>query len=213
MNLKICGMKYKENILEVAAKLQPDYLGFVFHKESSRFFEGNIPNLPESIKKIGVFVDISMASILEKIEQHGLHLIQLHGSESPKFCEAMCDAKAVSVSHKNIKIIKAFSISKNFNFDQLKAYEDVSDYFLFDTLGKFPGGNGHSFNWEALKHYPSKKPYFLSGGIGLDKIADLNEFLQKEESQYCHAIDINSQFEMEPGLKDVEKLIEFKSQL
>jgi phosphoribosylanthranilate isomerase len=100
-----------------------------------------------------------------------------------------------------------------FNFNQLEPYESVCDYYLFDTKGKLPGGNGYTFNWDVLKKYPSSKPYFLSGGIGLNEIETLKEFLKMPESQYCYAIDINSQFEVEAGLKDIEKLKKFKSEL
>ena len=84
------------------------------------------------------------------------------------------------------------------------------NYFLFDTKGKLPGGNGYTFNWDVLKDYPSTKPYFLSGGIGLEEMDNVLSFLQREESKYCHAIDINSKFEIKPGLKAIEKLEEFK---
>ena len=100
-----------------------------------------------------------------------------------------------------------------FDFSVLTPYEDVCDYYLFDTKGKLPGGNGYTFNWEVLKNYPSTKPYFLSGGIGLDEVKTIKDFLQKKESQYCYAIDVNSKFEIEPGLKDVKKLKEFKNKV
>ena len=90
-------------------------------------------------------------------------------------------------------------------------YEDVCDYFLFDTKGKLPGGNGYLFDWSVLNNYPSTKPFFLSGGIGLDQIDKLREFQNSEASKYCYAIDVNSKFEIEAGLKDIQKLKEFKN--
>jgi phosphoribosylanthranilate isomerase len=204
MKLKVCGMKYQENISEVA-QLQPEYLGFIFYEKSSRFFDGVIPKLPESIKKVGVFVDEKVEVISGKIEKHNLSVIQLHGHESPEICRLLKSTGA--------EVIKVFSIKNTFEFSVLTPYEDVCDYYLFDTKGKLPGGNGYTFNWEVLKNYPSTKPYFLSGGIGLDAMETIKEFLQKPESQYCHAIDVNSKFEIEAGLKDIEKLKEFKSQL
>lgn len=197
-------MNYEENISEVA-QLQPDYLGFIFYEKSSRFFDGVIPELPESIKKVGVFVDERVEVISAKIDKHHLSVIQLHGYESPETCRLLQTTGA--------KVIKVFSIKDTFDFAVLTPYEDVCDYYLFDTKGKLPGGNGYTFNWNVLKNYPSTKPYFLSGGIGLDDIDSIKEFLQKPESQYCYAIDVNSKFEIEAGLKDVEKLKEFKSQL
>jgi len=216
MKLKVCGMKY--NTKEVAS-LQPDYLGFIFWEPSGRYFEGKIPQLPQGIRKVGVFVDASISEVLEKIEKYNLWGVQLHSNENPEYCEelnAKCHAELVeaqSKNHQEIKIIKVFSIQDEFDFSVLQPFEEVCDYYLFDTKGKLPGGNGYSFNWEVLKDYPSTKPYFLSGGIGLEEIDSIQEFLKKPESKYCHVIDVNSKFELEPGLKDVEKLKKFKEVL
>ena len=87
------------------------------------------------------------------------------------------------------------------------------DYFLFDTKGKLPDGNGTKFNWEILKKYQLDKPYFLSGGIGLDDVSSIKKFLKTPASKYCFALDVNSQFEIEAGLKNKEKLQQFKTQL
>ena len=106
-----------------------------------------------------------------------------------------------------------FSIKDTFDFSVLEPYEEVCDYFLFDTKGKLPGGNGYTFNWSVLEQYPSTKPYFLSGGIGLDQVENLKQFQESNASKYCYAIDINSKFEIEPGLKNIKLLKEFKSQI
>lgn len=204
MKLKVCGMKYKDNI-ETVANLQPDYLGFIFYEKSSRYFEGSIPELPESIKKVGVFVNASIEFILEKIETHHLQVVQLHGNESVKFCQ--------NLKREHIQIIKVFSIQEYFDFSELKPFENVCDYFLFDTKGKLPGGNGYCFNWTILNDYPSTKPFFLSGGIGRDEIENLKAFEKIKASKYCHAIDVNSKFEIEPGLKNNEELEKFKHEL
>ena len=217
MKLKVCGMKYRDNIQQVA-QLQPDYLGFIFYEKSSRYFDGEI-HIPElkNIKKVGVFVNESIDEVLFKIKKYELDAVQLHGDEPPEYCKSLrqfCHAELVSASHhQTIEIIKVFSIKDSFNFKTLKPYEDIVDYYLFDTKGKLPGGNGYTFDWEVLKDYPYQKPYFLSGGIGLDEVENITSFLQTQESKYCYAIDINSKFEIEPGLKNIEKLIEFKSQL
>lgn len=205
MKLKVCGMKYQDNIEHVAA-LQPDYLGFIFYKQSARNFDLEyIPKISKSIKKVGVFVDASLDFIQEKIEKHNLNAIQLHGTESPEFCDAL--------KNKNIEIIKVFSIKDEFNFEILKPYENVVDYFLFDTKGKLPGGNGYTFNWDVLMDYPSNKPFFLSGGIGIDEVEKIKAFKNSEASKYCYALDVNSKFEIEPGLKNIELLKEFKNKL
>lgn len=204
MKLKVCGMKYHDNI-EAVANLQPDYLGFIFHKESPRNFDGLNPELPKSIQKVGVFVDEKVEYIVQQIEKHNLSVIQLHGHESPEICRLLKSTKA--------KVIKVFSIKDEFDFSVLTPYEDVCDYYLFDTKGKLPGGNGYTFNWDVLIDYPSTKSFFLSGGIGLDQVKNLKRFEKSEASKYCYAIDVNSKFEIEAGLKNIKKLKELKSQL
>jgi len=201
-------MKY--NIGEVA-DLQPDYLGFIFWKPSKRFFDGSIPKLRRTTGKVGVFVDANIDEILDRTNTYGLNAIQLHGNESPEFCAKL--KEQFKEQKIKIDILKVFSIKDSFDFAQLSPYEKSSDFFLFDTKGKLPGGNGYQFNWQVLKGYPSKKPYFLSGGIGLEELDNVLEFLQKEESKYCHAIDVNSRFEISPGLKDIDKLKKFKNRL
>ncbi|KAB1157627.1 phosphoribosylanthranilate isomerase [Flavobacterium luteum] len=199
MKLKICGMKYPKNILEVS-ELLPDYMGFIFWDKSSRFFDGVMPDLPKSIQKVGVFVDATLNEIVSKIKKYNLNLIQLHGNESVEFCE--------NLKKESIPIIKVFSLNDDFNFKVLKPYEGVCDYFLFDTKGKLPGGNGIAFNWEVLKKYPSTKPFFLSGGIGIEEIASVKQLLKTNLP--IHTIDINSKFEIEPGLKNIQLLKDFK---
>lgn len=199
MKLKICGMKYPENILEVS-ELLPDYMGFIFWEKSSRFFDGNMPELPKSIQKVGVFVDATLDEIISKIKKYNLNLIQLHGKESITFCE--------SLKNEKIKIIKVFSVNDDFDFSILEPFETVCDYFLFDTKGKLPGGNGTVFDWNLLKKYPSKKPFFLSGGIGIEEIASVKQLLKTNLP--IHTIDINSKFEIEPGLKNMQLLKDFK---
>lgn len=230
MKLKICGLTRN---LQKVAQLHPDYLGFNFWAPSSRYFKGEIPQLPQGIKKVGIFVDAPLEKVLEKITQHQLHGIQLHGQESPQYCQALRLAtdyrntfgtaahnaltslqKLESTTkdppqHMALDLIKAFAIKDHFDFSALQAYEKVCNYFLFDTKGKLPGGNGYTFDWSVLKAYPFTKPYFLSGGIGLDHVSRLLAFLQQPEAQHCHAIDINSKFELEPGHKDVDKLKNF----
>ncbi|RLD27139.1 MAG: phosphoribosylanthranilate isomerase [Bacteroidetes bacterium] len=204
MKLKVCGMKYQDNINQVAA-LQPNYLGFIFYEKSSRYFNDNIPKISNSIKKIGVFVDADLNEVIEKINKYNLQAVQLHGNESPEFCK--------SLQSKDVEIIKVFSIKDEFNFAVLKPYETVCDYYLFDTKGKLPGGNGYTFNWSVLNNYPSTKPFFLSGGIGLEEMESVLSFLRKQESRYCYAIDVNSKFEIEPGLKNIKKLDNFMNQI
>lgn len=204
MKLKVCGMKYQDNILDIAA-LQPDYLGFIFHEPSPRNFENTMPKISDSIKKVGVFVDEKIEFISRQIEKYQLDAVQLHGHESPEICRILKSS--------SVEVIKVFSIKDDFDFSVLEPYENVCDYFLFDTKGKLPGGNGYTFNWNALKEYLSSKPFFLSGGIGLNELDKIQEFKKSDVSKYCYAIDVNSRFEMEPGLKNIEKVKEFKNLL
>ncbi|NKI28079.1 phosphoribosylanthranilate isomerase [Arenibacter sp. 6A1] len=206
MKLKVCGMKYHDNMLAVA-NLQPDYMGYIFWEPSSRYFNGSMPKIPDNIKKVGVFVDTSLSDIIKTIATYDLQAVQLHGKESPDFC------KALGATAQGIEIIKVFSIKDDFDFQLLTPYEKVCDYFLFDTKGKLPGGNGYTFSWEVLQSYPSTKPYFLSGGIGLEEAGKVADFLSRPESEYCYAIDVNSKFEIKPGEKDIALLKAFKQNI
>lgn len=199
--LKICGMKH--NITEVA-ELQPDYLGFIFYDKSPRFFDAEeIPQLPEGIKKVGVFVDEKISKVIELTEKYSLDIIQLHGNESKEY---VLDLQWYLVFSKTL-VWKVFSIDDNFDFNQLSIFENKVDKFLFDTKGKTKGGNGFAFNWEILKNYTLKKPFILSGGIGLDQVDSLKELLKTDLPIY--GIDVNSKFEIEPGLKNVAALKKF----
>ena len=231
MKLKICGMKYEDNIQAVST-LQPDYLGFIFYKKSSRYFNQVIPKIDQHIKKTGVFVNETLATIEKKVALHDLQAIQLHGSESVEFCKELkktChiersrdahDEMLNQVQHDNsnlyvapIEIIKVFSIKDEFDFSTLKPYEPFVDYFLFDTKGKLPGGNGVTFDWKVLENYPSEKSFFLSGGIGLETVSKIKEFMQSNASKHCYALDVNSKFEIIPGMKHIEELKQFKEKI
>ncbi len=210
MKLKVCGMKYKDN-LEAVAQLQPDYLGFIFYEPSKRYFEGTIPHVPATIKKVGVFVNESIETVSKTVKRHNLQAVQLHGNESPEFCTALKTELQQSLDNTSIEIIKVFSIKDNFNFEVLAPFETVCDYFLFDTKGQLPGGNGYTFNWDVLNDYNSSKPYFLSGGIGVNEVEKIKEFKNSSASKYCYALDVNSKFEIEPGLKNIDELEMFKN--
>ncbi|MBC7641089.1 MAG: phosphoribosylanthranilate isomerase [Flavobacterium sp.] len=199
MKLKICGMKFPKNIIEVS-QLLPEYLGFIFYEKSSRYFDGEIPEIPKSIKKVGVFVDASLEEIISKIKKYNLNLIQLHGNESPEFCQ--------NLKKSEIEIIKVFSVDDDFDFSQLESFENDCDYFLLDTKGELHGGNGFTFNWALLENYKTKKPLFLSGGIGIEAIEKI-----KTLNLPIHAIDVNSKFEIQPGLKNTELLKTFQQNL
>jgi len=205
IKLKICGMKYPENITEIAA-LQPDYLGFIFWEKSSRLMDVvSIPELTETTKKVGVFVDASVGEIRSKVAQYQLDIVQLHGNESASFC--------TEIKLLNVEIIKAFSIGTNFDFSVLEQFLPMVDYFLFDTKGKLPGGNGVTFDWKILENYPFEKPFFLSGGIGINELEAIKAFQKTKVAEKCIAIDVNSQFETKPGFKNKIELEKFKKLL
>ncbi len=203
MKIKVCGLKFKSNILSLS-KLEPDYMGFIFWEKSKRHVEGTTPNLSQTkIKKTGVFVNADFEKIKEKTIVHKLVAIQLHGQESPEFCK--------KIRNLGVEIIKAFSIDEDFNFDILEKYDLCSDYFLFDTKGKSPGGNGVSFDWEILKNYKYEKKFFLSGGIGFESIDAIKKIKNLHLPLFC--IDINSRFELNPGKKNIELIKSFKKKL
>lgn len=205
VKLKICGMKEIENIKEIST-LNPDYLGFIFWEKSKRNMTlDSIPELHETTKKVGVFVDASIQEIATKINQYQLDIIQLHGNEPVIFCK--------NVKKLGVEVIKVFSIDSNFNFSVVKEYVFAVDYFLFDTKGKLPGGNGITFDWNILENYHYNIPFFLSGGIGNTEIDGLKEFLKSPAAKKCYGIDVNSRFEKKPGIKNKIKLQKFKKLL
>jgi phosphoribosylanthranilate isomerase len=229
MKLKVCGMKYVENIQQVGA-LNPDYLGFIFYEKSKRNFEGIIPEVPENIKKTGVFVNEMLAIVISMVEEYRLAAIQLHGDESVEYIielkaqlaerkELFIEENKQIKKRKNqhfiadstIEIIKVFGIKDTFDFVILKPYEAVVDYFLFDTKGKERGGNGTKFDWSVLEKYPFKKPFFLSGGVGLEDLEEVQKIINSDLPVY--ALDVNSKFESAPGFKKIEELKEFKTSL
>lgn len=207
MRIKICGMG--ENYQEVAA-LQPDLLGFIFWKPSARYFDvEQVENL--DILKAGVFVDQPIEEILVKTSQYALDFVQLHGNESPQFCQTLTNL--FDQSGYKTHLIKAFAVADTFDFRSLDPFIGKVSYFLFDAKGELPGGNGIGFNWEVLKQYLGTTPYFLSGGIGLEDVNKLQEFLKEPAAQFCRFIDVNSKFELSPGIKNVHALGPFVKQI
>ena len=205
MQIKICGMKYPENILEVST-LHPDYMGFIFYLKSPRFADrldlSVLNSLPKNIKKVGVFVNESLENILTCIEKYNLDAVQLHGADNKKLCrEIKEEAKTM--------VIKVFPIMASYNLKVTKDYEEVADLFLFDTKTDLYGGSGQKFNWNILYEYTGEKEFLLSGGIGLDDV----KAIRKLEHPKMIGVDLNSRFEIKPGLKNVEMLREFITEL
>jgi len=196
MKSKVCGLKYPENINQII-QLQPDYVGFIFYKESKRNIELNnlesiVIDIPKHIKKVGVFVNESVEYVIEKHEKYKLDYIQLHGDENIDYCRQL--------QNHSINIIKAFSVDDDFDFEISLPYSKYCNYFLFDTKSNYRGGNGISFNWKILNKYTGTTSFFLSGGIGIENLDEALSIKHKK----IEAIDLNSKLETSIGLKDIE---------
>lgn len=204
MKIKVCGMKYPENIKELSL-LPIDYMGMIFYDKSPRYVDDNlngsdVDTVPQKIKLTGVFVNADLEYIAEKIVRYGLDIIQLHGNETPDFCKDL---------NKTMPVIKAISVADVSDLENTKQYEGTIDYLLFDTKTPQHGGSGQKFDWNILNEYKSETPFLLSGGISLDDV----EAIKKIKHPKFAGIDLNSKFETEPGLKDIELLNRFIKQL
>jgi len=193
-------MKYPENIKELVS-LPIDMMGLIFYEKTKRY-AGNLPAselriVPSHIQKVGVFVNASKEDIFEKIKEYDLQIVQLHGEESPEFC--------IEIKKTGVKVIKSFSIEGIDDFKKLHLYENVCDYFLFDTKTPLYGGSGNKFDWEILSSYNGETPFILSGGIGLEDAESIKELRNPK----LYGIDLNSRFEISPGEKDIGRLKEF----
>jgi len=193
MKLKVCGMKYSQNITEIE-NLFPDLMGFIFYEKSKRFFNQPEINLNNKVKRVGVFVNENIQEIKNKIKKYKLDYVQLHGEENVNFCNTL---------QPFVKIIKVFKIDYNFNFKKTEEFEEVCDYFLFDTKSQLHGGSGKKFDWDLLKNYNCKKDFFLSGGID---IGDIEEIKKIVNSYPIAGIDVNSKFELDNLEKDKKKI-------
>lgn len=192
--VKVCGMRDPANI-EGLVKLPIDYIGHIFYAKSARYVSSVIETeIPDGIKKTGVFVNATFDEIKEKIKEHNLKTVQLHGDESANLCR--------NLKELHVEVIKAFGISDDFEWRRLEEFTDLVDFFLFDSKSEAYGGTGKTFNWEKLKSYPYAKPYFLSGGLSLDNITEAINFKDK----YLVGLDLNSKFEISAGLKDLDNI-------
>ncbi|MDB5031451.1 phosphoribosylanthranilate isomerase [Mucilaginibacter sp.] len=196
MKIKVCGLKYPDNIKAVA-DLDPDYIGFICYDRSPRFVS-EVPadalnGLAASILKTAVFVDENEQEINRLIEEFGFDAIQLHGQETPEFANSF---------RNKVTVIKAFGLNEDFDFNQLNDYIGKIDYFLFDTKTDMYGGSGKTFNWKVLDKYKLNMPFFLSGGLNLDNLEQVTKIVHPQ----FYGVDLNSKFETAPGMKDIKKL-------
>lgn len=198
LKIKVCGMREPENIVEVG-DLSPDLMGFIFYPGSPRYAGETLKphtlnDLPDTIRKVGVFVNADYDNIQKTVTRYSLDFVQLHGDETAELCKRL---KALGVG-----VIKAFNIKEISDFDLCTKFENCADNFLFDTATLKHGGSGLKFDWQVLSGYTLDKPFFLSGGIGPEDIASVLEI----KNHLLYGIDLNSRFELKPGLKDVTKL-------
>ena len=204
MNIKVCGITQFKQLQQLEA-LNIDYAGLIFYKDSPRYMGDKITgkqikDADFDIKKVGVFVDPGYSELLDAIDEYGLDIVQLHGNETPELCEELSA---------EVEVIKAFRIpDKSIDIDEMVAdYDAVCDYYLFDTAGlkESFGGTGQQFDWGILKKAKIEKPFFLSGGIGVDDAAKVKAFTHPD----FFAVDVNSRFELSPGLKDMAAILKF----
>ena len=221
MIIKVCGMRDAANIRAVDG-LPVDLMGLIFWPRSSRYVSRRPDYLPTRCKRVGVFVDADIPDVLRHVSDYALDYVQLHGSESPAYLRqlrAALSAAAPSLPDAAPSladggfpaIIKAFSIATAADLRQTEAYHGLADLFLFDTKGPSAGGNGRKFDWSVLSAYAGPTPFLLSGGIGPADAGLLRQLplLDGFPVEHCAGIDLNSRFELAPGLKDIHLLQDF----
>jgi len=208
MKIKVCGITQAGQLKQLD-EIEVDYAGLIFFRQSARYMldklkTKDVQNLDLGLQKAGVFVNASEEEINTQVELYGLDLVQLHGDETPAFCKHISNT---------VSVIKAFRITKynEQNIDwMVKPYEDVCDYYLFDTNRKGAyGGTGEKFDWKILNNNVINKPFFLSGGIGLADVEKVKAF----HHPFLYAVDINSMIEIAPGVKDMDQVKMFEEEL
>jgi phosphoribosylanthranilate isomerase len=200
IKIKVCGMRDSENIRELVT-LKPDFVGFILFPGSIRYVGKNYElktEIPESIIRVGVFVNELIEEVIQWVNRLELDYVQLHGEESVDYCRELFDMR--------VPVIKAFGINDEFDFDSLQAYSGYCDYFLFDSKSPIHGGSGIKFNWDFLSLYTLNTPVFLGGGIGIEDTADILSIKSKHP---IYAVDVNSRFETSAGIKNIDLLRQF----
>ena len=207
MNTKVCGITQLKQLQQLDG-LDIDFAGLIFYKDSPRYVGDKIAaedlkNSDFDLKKVGVFVNADYDEIMQVVEDYGLDVVQLHGDESPDLCEELSE---------EVEVIKAFKVKDSkVSIDEMVAdYDEVCDYYLFDTASsELEGGTGKQFDWKVLSKAKIEKPFFLSGGIGVDDVKKVKAFKHPD----YYAVDINSKVEKEPGVKDMGLVLQFRQGL
>jgi phosphoribosylanthranilate isomerase len=208
MRVKVCGMTQPAQV-EALEKMGVAFAGFIFYQKSPRYVLRHMTTLQikafKNINKVGVFVNANADDVISMVDECRLHMVQLHGDETPKYCEKIADY---------ISVVKVFRIGEQDNIEwKIRDYMDVCDMFLFDTAGAGYGGTGRKFDWNLLKDVNIGKPYFLSGGIGPEDATEIKKFLETKAGKALFALDINSKFETSHGVKDISKIEKFLNEV
>jgi phosphoribosylanthranilate isomerase len=203
MQVKVCGITNIEQAQALDA-MGVHYIGFIFYPSSKRYVLNSLSVLDlqnfktTGAKKVGVFVNEPLDNLLNIVKEAGLDMVQLHGDEDLIYCQKVKEF---------VSIVKVFRVGAL--VPMMDGFDQVVDYFLFDTDSALYGGTGQHFNWEIIKNQTMAKPYFLSGGIGPNDIKGLEVMQTTKAGKQLLAVDLNSQFEISPGNKDLEKIKTF----
>jgi phosphoribosylanthranilate isomerase len=220
MKVKVCGMTDIDQMHQLG-ELGVEFAGFIFYPKSPRYVfkhgltGADVKKAKLKVYKVGVFVDASQEEIMKQVKDFGLDMVQLHGHETPYECSKISDY---------IHVIKAFRFVDNDHVSwTIKDYYQDADMFLFDTgvvqakdehKDKFIfGGTGRKFNWNRLKGLDIGKPFFLSGGIEPTDAGLVKEFIKEPVAKDLFVVDVNSRFESSPGVKDMEKVKQFITEI
>jgi phosphoribosylanthranilate isomerase len=204
MRIKVCGMTQEEQVLQLPS-LGVEFAGFIFYAKSPRYVFRHMTTTQirkiNTINKVGVFVNAPMEDVLQIVDDCRLHMVQLHGDETPRYCEKIADY---------ISVVKAFRVGDTHNIEWMaRDYRDSCDMYLFDTLGSGYGGTGKKFDWTRMEKAQMGKPFFLSGGIEPGDEAALKTFAATPVAKDLFAIDVNSKFETSAGVKNMAMVEEF----
>lgn len=206
MKIKVCGMRDQKNINNLIQEVNPDWMGLIFYSKSPRYVSGDFAASIElaEVPKVGVFVNESVEYVFSKIDEFKLSVLQLHGNESPEYVQEL-------KLKTDKKVWKVISVGETINWETLRGYVGLVEYFLFDTATVKHGGSGRKFNWDVLESYPFEEGFLLSGGLDEESVAEI--FALVERLPQLVGVDLNSKFEDAPGLKNIEKLKSFKKRL
>jgi phosphoribosylanthranilate isomerase len=206
MELKVCGMREPENIQRLLSEVKPDWMGLIFYPKSPRYVHDELASRISAVaaKKVGVFVNETLEEILKKIELFKLSAVQLHGREAAGFVGELRQ-------NTEVEIWKVVSVGEQIDWESLSGYVPFVSKFLFDTATAAHGGSGRKFDWTVLESYPFETGFLLSGGVDEESASAVFALAQKIPQ--LQGVDLNSRFEDAPGIKNIEKLKNFKSRL